>query len=302
MPVAVGVAFKRVARSFYFSTGDLEVREGNRVVVEASTGLSLGHVKIGPHEVLPEDLEASLRPIVRVATDADLDRERQNEERADKAMGTCRRFVADHQLPMKLVSAEYTFDGSQITYYFTAEGRVDFRALVKDVSRAIRCKVMFYQIGERDHAKSLGGVGVCGLTLCCSTFLTEFKSISMKMAKDQNLFLNPVKFSGVCGKLMCCLEYEHEVYKEGRAKLPSIGAPVETPKGQGRCADLNIPREVIGVHLDESDALVWFPAADCTWEVRITTACGSSCGGKVGHCGVARKLFRRDDEEDSAAE
>jgi cell fate regulator YaaT (PSP1 superfamily) len=180
---------------------------------------------------------------------------------------------------MKLIQSEYNFEASQVTIYFAADNRIDFRELVKDVASHLRCKVQLHQVGARDQAKMIGGVGPCGLTLCCSTFLTEFAPISMKMAKDQSLFLNPVKFSGVCGKLMCCLSYEHQNYVESKKRLPEIGALVMTDKGQGRVVDLNIIREEVMVLLRESEAQVIFPAAAV--RVERTEKCPNCHGCEV---------------------
>lgn len=262
MPTCVGVAFKRVAKSYWFDPGDLELGEEERVVVETTRGLELGVVKITPRVVVDEEIQAPLKRVLRRAEAHDLDQERQNRAKAKQALTICVERVKHHELPMKLLSAEYNFDGSQVTVYFSAESRVDFRELVRDVAGTLRCKVQLHQVGARDQAKLIGGVGPCGLTLCCSTFLTEFAPISMKMAKDQSLFLNPVKFSGVCGKLMCCLRYEHETYVEAKKRLPLIGDVVMSPKGQAKVIDLNLLKETAMVQLLESKAELEFPAAE----------------------------------------
>lgn len=276
MPVCVGVAFKRVAKSYWFDPGPLALRETDRVVVETTRGAELGQVKIGPREIREEELQAPLKRVLRLAQDTDLDQERQNRVRARQALTVCQERVAHHRLPMKLLQAEYSFDGTQVTIYFASESRVDFRELVRDVAGQLRCKVQLHQVGARDQAKLIGGIGPCGLTLCCATFLSDFAPISMKMAKDQSLFLNPVKFSGVCGKLMCCLRYEHETYVEAKKRLPQIGEIVMSPKGQAKVMDLNLLKETALVQLMESKAELEFPAAEL--RIEKTTKC-TDCRG-----------------------
>ena len=271
MPLCIGIAFKRVARSYWFDPGDLELNEDDRVVVETTRGMELGLVKITSRQIPDHEIQAPLKHVLRLATDRDLDQERKNREKARQSLLLCAERVRHHELPMKLLQAEYSFDGTQVTVYFAAEARVDFRELVRDVAGQLRCKVQLHQVGARDQAKMIGGVGPCGLTLCCSTFLTEFAPISMKMAKDQSLFLNPVKVSGVCGKLMCCLRYEHETYVEAKKRLPLIGEVVMSPKGQGKVIDLNLLKETAVVQLTESKAELEFPAT----ELRIE---------KIGKC------------------
>jgi cell fate regulator YaaT (PSP1 superfamily) len=290
MPLAVGVAFKRVAKSYWFDPGDLTLQDFDRVIVETARGMEIGTVRVTPREVQESDLQASLKRVVRMADQRDLDQEARNKERAKNAMKICAERVRHHALPMRVLMAEYNFDASQVTVYFSAETRIDFRELVKDVAGQLRCKVQLHQVGARDQAKMIGGVGPCGLTLCCSTFLTEFAPISMKMAKDQSLFLNPVKFSGVCGKLMCCLRYEHENYMEAKQRLPQIGDVVMTPKGQGRVLDLNIIREDVIVLLNENQVQLTFPATEI--KVEKTGRCPSCKGCSVGSL--------RDDYKDSA--
>ncbi len=279
MPRVAGVAFKRVARSYWFDPGELELNDMDRVVVETTRGIEVGTVRVAPREVPTEDLQAPLKRVLRMAGPRDFEQEERNKEEARKAFAICKERVQAHGLPMKLIQSEYNFEATQVTLYFAAENRVDFRDLVKDVAGQLRCKVQLHQVGARDQAKMIGGVGPCGLTLCCSTFLTEFAPISMKMAKDQSLFLNPVKFSGVCGKLMCCLSYEHQNYVETKKGMPEIGALVMTSKGQGRVVDLNIIREEVIVLLRESEAHVSFPAAEVTPE--RTAKCPNCKGCEV---------------------
>ena len=288
MPLCVGVAFKRVAKSYWFDPGDLVLTEGQRVVVETTRGLEIGSVKIGPHQVPAEEMQAALKKVLRTSTEIDHKQERQNRERGKQALTICQERVTHHRLPMKLLQAEYCFDGSQVTVYFASESRVDFRDLVRDVAAQLRCKVQLHQVGARDQAKMIGGVGPCGLTLCCASFLTEFAPISMKMAKDQSLFLNPVKFSGVCGKLMCCLRYEHETYVDAKKRLPQIGEIVMSPEGQAKVIDLNLLKETALIQLLESKAELEFPAAEL--RIEKTSKC-TDCRG----CSV--NTLKEDEEE-----
>jgi cell fate regulator YaaT (PSP1 superfamily) len=281
MPLAVGVAFKRVAKSYWFDPGTLELKEFDRVIVETVRGVEIGTVRITARNAPDSEIQSPLKRVLRLAEPRDLEQEQRNTERAKQARLLCIERVRHHQLPMKVLQAEYTFEGNQVTIYFAAENRVDFRELVKDLAGQLRCKVQLYQVGARDQAKMIGGVGPCGLTLCCSTFLTEFQPISMKMAKDQSLFLNPVKFSGVCGKLMCCLSYEHENYVEAKKRLPQIGDIVRTPRGQARVYELNVIKEEVLVTLLESEVPLTFPASEVTLEK--TGRCGSCRGCSVGH-------------------
>lgn len=295
MPLCVGVAFKRVAKSYWFDPGDLELQEEDRVVVETTRGMELGTVKIGPRQIVPEEIQSPLKRVLRRAGAADLLQERRNREKARQALTICQERVRFHGLPMKLLMAEYSFDGSQVTIYFAAETRVYFRELVRDVAGQLRCKVQLHQVGARDQSKLIGGIGPCGLTLCCSTFLTEFAPISMKMAKDQSLFLNPVKFSGVCGKLMCCLRYEHETYVEAKKRLPQIGEIVMSPKGQGKVIDLNLLKETALVQLLESTAELEFPASEL--RIEKTSKCSDCRGCSVGQLQAdAAEAILPDDE------
>jgi cell fate regulator YaaT (PSP1 superfamily) len=251
MPRVVGISFRKVGKVYFFDPGDLSPREGDFVIAETARGLEFGEVMAEVRDVTEEELVAPLKKIVRLATGEDLEREADNRESEKRAYDICQKKVTEHNLPMKLLDAERSFDGAQITFYFSAENRVDFRDLVKDLSSILNLKVQLHQIGVRDEAKLLGGYGTCGRSLCCATFLSNFEPVSMKMAKDQSLFLNPAKFSGVCGKLMCCLKYEHETYRDSKRWLPSIGAIVETPRGQGKVIDVNIISEMLTVELED---------------------------------------------------
>ncbi|MER3474546.1 MAG: stage 0 sporulation protein [Armatimonadota bacterium] len=293
MPIAVGVAFKRVARSYWFDPAGYELKEWDKVIVETTRGQEMGTVRIPPREVSEEDLQAPLKPILRLATAEDLQQYKQNLYLAKEAISICKAKILKHGLPMKLVHSEYAFDRSQLTFYFVAENRVDFRALVRDLAATFRTRIQLMQIGPRDQAKMMGGIGPCGLTLCCSTFLKELMPISMKMAKDQSLFLNPVKFSGVCGKLMCCLQYEHEMYKEARTRLPRIGEMVQTPQGEGRVNDLNVLKEEVVVEF-ANGILATYSASELQWEQRAK-ACACA-GGSAGETHEEETLMVADEE------
>jgi cell fate regulator YaaT (PSP1 superfamily) len=281
MPNCVGVAFKRVARSYWYDPNGFQLQEQDRVVVETAQGYEIGTVKIGEMSIPETDLSSPLKRVVRLAETDDYAQEHENREMAKSAVRICKEKVKALELEMKVLQAEYTFDGTQVTIYFTAEGRIDFRELVRITASELHCKVMFYQVGARDQAKMLGGIGPCGLTLCCASFLTDFAPVSMKMAKDQSLFLNPVKFSGVCGKLMCCLKYEHDTYVDAKQRLPQIGELVMTPHGQGKVIDLNLLKETALVQISESGAEVEFPAIEL--KIEKTSKC-SDCRG----CEVSR--------------
>lgn len=270
MPRVVGVAFRRCTRAYWFDPGPLEPAEGADVVVETAKGLDIGQVRIAPTDVSEDDLQAPLKRVVRLATKRDLDSVARNRDRAARALQVCGARVRHHRLPMKPLTADFAFDSSQVTVYFSADTRVDFRDLVKDVAGQLRCRVQLLQVGARDQAKMLGGVGACGRELCCSSFMAEFMPVSMRMAKDQSLFLNPAKFSGACGKLMCCLRYEHEVYVAAKRILPPLGAAIDTPSGKGRVVALQMLREQITVQLDDTESTVVVAPQDCIWQARHT--------------------------------
>lgn len=265
MPLVVGVTFRKVGKVYYFDPGDLPLKEGDFVIAETARGVEFGEVVLEPRQVPDEELVAPLKKVVRVASGSDLEREASNRDREKHAFEVCERKIAEHGLPMKLLDAESAFDGSQVTFSFSADGRVDFRDLVKDVAGALRTKVQLHQIGVRDEAKIIGGYGTCGRSLCCATFLSGFDPVSMRMAKDQSLFLNPAKFSGVCGKLMCCLRYEHEFYKEAQRKLPAVGAIIETDRGRAKVLDVNVVSNTLTVET-EDEAQVHIKASEINME------------------------------------
>ncbi|MCU0490843.1 MAG: hypothetical protein MUD01_04615 [Chloroflexaceae bacterium] len=250
--IVVGIRFKDSGKVYYFDPADFDLRIGEHVIVETVRGLELAKVASERRDVPDNEIVGELKPVVRRAVQADFDRMVVLQGRHDEALARCLEKVREHNLPMSLVKAEYSFDGSRLTFYFTAEKRVDFRALVRDLARAFRSRIELRQIGPRDEAKLLGGIGPCGRMLCCATFLPDYARVSIKMAKDQDLPLNPAKISGVCGRLLCCLSYEHEQYVEMRAELPRKGAWVQTPDGPGEVVALNILKQAVTVQLASS--------------------------------------------------
>ncbi len=254
----VGVRFKRVGKIYYFDPQDLPVQKNRFVIVETSRGIEYGEVVIPPKEVGENDVVLPLKKVLRVATEQDREQMEDNRRAAKEAHQICLQKIASHGLDMKLVDVEYTFDRNKIIFYFTAEGRVDFRELVKDLASVFRTRIELRQIGVRDEAKILGGIGPCGRILCCSSFLGDFEPVSIKMAKDQNLSLNPTKISGLCGRLMCCLKYENDQYEEALKELPDLGEQIDTPVGRGRVSGLNILEKLIQVELKEPPRVVEF--------------------------------------------
>ncbi len=239
MPRVVRVSFRPATRPYLFEVGELDLRRGDRVVAPGAHGLELGTVMTDPQEV-PGEEASQLKRIVRKATKGDLRRAEENRAREADALVVAAEKVAEHGLPMKLIRAECTLDGRKMVIHFAAEGRVDFRALVRDLARALHCRVELHQVGVRDEAKLRGGVGPCGRELCCATFLTNFNPVGIKMAKEQDLSLNPQKISGACGRLMCCLAYEYDLYREQKRGLPKLGTRISTPQGEGKVIEINV--------------------------------------------------------------
>jgi cell fate regulator YaaT (PSP1 superfamily) len=233
----VGVRFKKAGKIYYFDPDDIEVQNNDFVIVETARGIEFGHVVVGPKEVTEEEIVTPLKKVLRIALDEDFETHRENKKKAKEALEICEKKVADHNLEMKLVDVEYTFDNNKVIFYFTADGRVDFRELVKDLASIFRTRIELRQIGVRDEAKMIGGVGPCGQVTCCTRFLGEFAPVSIKMAKEQSLSLNPTKISGLCGRLMCCLKYEQDTYEELLEKMPNVGDIVTTPQGRGIVVD-----------------------------------------------------------------
>lgn len=231
MILVVGIRFKKAGKIYYFDPDNIDVEKGQNVVVETSRGVEFGEVVVGPKEIAEEDIVAPLKKVLRIATQEDELQNKQNLEKEKEAFATCLEKIDQHQLDMKLIDVEYTFDNNKVIFYFTADGRVDFRELVKDLAAIFKTRIELRQIGVRDEAKMIGGIGPCGKSLCCATWLGDFEPVSIKMAKEQSLSLNPTKISGICGRLMCCLKYEHEMYQKLREGLPEVGEKVITPDG-----------------------------------------------------------------------
>ena len=263
MSEVIGVRFKEVGKIYYFNPNEEKFDEYDRVIVETARGIECGLVAMPNREIDDVKIVHPLKPVIRRATAEDLKVVEQNKEKEKRAFKICEEKIAKHGLEMKLVDTEYTFDGSKVMFYFTADGRVDFRALVKDLASVFRTRIELRQIGVRDEAKMLGGLGVCGRPFCCSSYLGEFQPVSIKMAKEQGLSLSPVKISGTCGRLMCCLKYEQEAYLDLLKRTPKIGAIVNTPDGKGEVIDVNLITGTLRVRMDR------FPeAAPHTFKVK----------------------------------
>ncbi len=248
MTKVIGVRFRKAGKIYFFSPGKLEIQRGDQVIVETARGVEFGNVVSGPKEVEDGDITQPLKSVIRVATDEDRKTEEKNRKKEREAFDICLEKIHKHGLEMKLIDAEYTFDNNKVLFYFTADGRIDFRELVKDLAAVFRTRIELRQIGVRDETKIRGGIGVCGRELCCHTYLSEFAPVSIKMAKEQNLSLNPSKISGVCGRLMCCLTNEEETYEELNSHLPSVGDYVTTPEGlKGEVSSLSVLRQQVKV-------------------------------------------------------
>ena len=244
----IGVRFRTAGKIYFFSPGGLELKAGDKVIVETARGVEFGSGVTGIKEVPDDQISQPLKPVIRIATQDDVRREAKNREKEKEAFKICQEKIRKHGLEMKLIDAEYTFDNNKVLFYFTADGRIDFRELVKDLASVFRTRIELRQIGVRDETKIRGGIGICGRPLCCHTYLTEFAPVSIKMAKEQNLSLNPTKISGVCGRLMCCLTNEEETYEELNSHLPSIGDYVTTPeKLKGEVQSVNVLRQTVKV-------------------------------------------------------
>ena len=252
MAKVIGVRFKNLGKVYYFDPENHEIKIGDHVIVETARGVECGEVAMPNREIADDHIVQPLRLIIRVATDADMDKLAENCRREIDAFSICQKKIAAHGLEMKLVDVEYTFDNSKILFYFTADGRVDFRELVKDLAGVFRTRIELRQIGVRDEAKMLGGLGLCGRPFCCSQFLAGFQPVSIKMAKEQGLSLNPVKISGTCGRLMCCLKYEQEAYQDLQRNTPPQGSYVSTPEGKGIVVGVGLLTGVLQVHLDSA--------------------------------------------------
>jgi cell fate regulator YaaT (PSP1 superfamily) len=253
LTVIVGVGFKKGGKVVYYDPDRLSLRSGDEVIVPTSKGVEYGTVVSPPCEIPDTSVPEDLKKVVRRATDRDRQQRERNEARRDRAYRKCQELITKHELPMKLIDIDYVFDGSSITFYFTAEGRVDFRALVRDLASALKTRIELRQIGVRDEAKMIGGLGPCGRTLCCALFLSEFHPISIRMAKEQHLPLNPAKISGVCGRLMCCLRYEQDVYRRFLHRVPGVGEVISTERGEARVIGHDVLDEKVILELEDGD-------------------------------------------------
>ncbi len=253
MTEIISVRFKPGGKQYYFDPQGQTVKAGEGVILETSRGLEYGECSAGNHMVADEAVVQPLRTLVRIATDKDKEIVEQNRAKEESAFKICQKKIAEHELDMKLVDVEYSFEGNKVLFFFTSEGRVDFRALVKDLAATLHARIELRQIGVRDEAKMLGGLGICGKPFCCSQFLNEFQPVSIKMAKTQNLSLNPTKISGTCGRLMCCLKYEQDAYEDAVKRCPKQESFVETPDGVGTVTNVNLLREQVKVNIEDSN-------------------------------------------------
>ncbi len=276
----VGIRFRPAGRIYHFDPQGQAYATGQYVIVETIRGIEAGRVVIAPKKLPEKELSDPLKPVLRLATEDELRLMLSFKAKEKDALVQCARHVEQHKLPMKLVEAEYAFDGSRLTFYFTADERVDFRALVRDLASTFRTRIELRQIGARDQAKLQGGVGVCGKTLCCSSWITDFGVVSIKMAKEQDLPLNPAKISGVCGRLLCCLAYENDTYAQARQTMPPVGSFMDTPGGSGKVVSINVPRSSVEVML-ENGTIIQVPLAQS-----MERGVGGSSGG-CGTCSVS---------------
>ena len=286
----VGVRFRSAGKVYYFDPGDIELFDGDKVIVETVRGLECGEVVGEPRLVPGEEVAQPLKKVIRKATPEDESVVEENREKERRAFKIGLERIAAHGLPMKLVDVEYTFDGSKIIFFFTADGRVDFRELVKDLASVFRTRIELRQIGVRDEAKMVGGLGPCGRSLCCATFLRDFEPVSIRMAKDQNLSLNPAKISGICGRLMCCLKYEHEVYKDLRQALPPVGSEIDTEVGRGKITELDVLKGIASVKMEDGKTVrVDVREQDGSSRYRVVTSRWSGPCGPCIPCGITEK-------------
>ena len=254
MTKVIGVRFRQAGKVYFFAPGKLHIKKGDKVIVETARGVEFGSVVAGPKEIPDEEIMQPLKSVIRIATEEDKRNEEKNREKEKEAYNICLEKIRAHNLDMKLINAEYTFDNNKVLFYFTADGRIDFRELVKDLAAVFRTRIELRQIGVRDETKLKGGIGICGRPLCCHTYLSEFAPVSIKMAKEQNLSLNPTKISGVCGRLMCCLTNEEETYEELNSRLPAIGDYVTTRDShKGEVQSVSVLRQLVKVVVTMDD-------------------------------------------------
>ena len=280
--IVVGIRFRPAGRIYYFDPQDQTFTNGQYAIVETARGVEAGRVVIASKKVAESDLSDPLKPVLHLATEDELRTMLSFKSKEKEALTRCHERVLQHNLPMKLVEAEYNFDGSRLTFYFTADERVDFRALVRDLAATFRTRIELRQIGARDQAKLQGGIGPCGKTLCCSSWITDFGIVSIKMAKEQGLPLNPTKISGVCGRLMCCLSYENDNYIQAKQQMPQIGTMFDTPSGTGKVVGVNVPQDSVEVML-ESGVTIHVPLNTQEQQNSGGSCCSTKKGG--GGCG-----------------
>ena len=271
MTKIIGVRFRTAGKVYYFDPKNMEIKRGQHVIVETARGTEYGLVVVGTREISKEEVVQPLKPVLRVATVEDDEHAKRNREKEREAMAICHQKILKHNLDMKLIDAEYTFDNNKLLFYFTADGRIDFRELVKDLAVIFKMRIELRQIGVRDETKILGGVGICGRPLCCHTYLSEFAPVSIKMAKEQNLSLNPTKISGVCGRLMCCLKNEEDTYEYLNSRLPEIGDTVTLPDGgKGEVHSMNVLRQTVKVliEVDDGKEMNEYPVSELKFKPR----------------------------------
>ena len=256
MQEIIGVKFKKVGKIYFFDPNGLKFNKGDNAIVETARGIELGEVAVANRMINEDKIISSLKKAIRVATPEDNKVFKENEKKAQDAFKVCEEKIAKHNLEMKLIDVEYTFDSSKLLFYFTADTRIDFRELVKDLAAIYKTRIELRQIGVRDEVKMLGGYGMCGRELCCVNHLTDLNPVSIKMAKEQGLSLNPTKISGSCGRLMCCLKHEQDVYEEKLSRLPNVGAIVNTPDGKGTVEDIQVLKEILTVRVEKDDTAI----------------------------------------------
>lgn len=288
----VGVRFKNAGKIYYFDPVDFEIEKNIDVVVETARGLEYGKIVVGPKEIEEEKLISPLKPIIRIATEEDKAIYRENKEKAKETFEICQQKIKEHGLTMFLIDCEYTFDRNKLIFYFTAEGRIDFRELVKDLASIFKTRIELRQIGVRDEAKSIGGLGTCGRKLCCSSWLGDFQPVSIKMAKDQSLSLNPTKISGICGRLFCCLKYEHDVYVEAIEKMPVVGSVVKVENQKGKVIEINPLLEQMKIEFN--DKTIKTCLREEVKVLHVPKKCENGCcgGGKCNHDGIDSETLK----------
>lgn len=283
MKKIIGVRFKKPGKIYFFDPGNLEINKNDNVIVETTMGEEIGIVVIPKREIKEEKLTTPLKKVIRVANKNDLDSLEKYKKKEPEALKICKEKIKKYKLDMNLIDVEYKFDGSKILFYFTADGRIDFRELVKDLASVFRTRIELRQIGVRDEAKSIGGLGTCGRKLCCSSWLGDFQPVSIKMAKDQSLSLNPTKISGICGRLFCCLKYEHDVYVEAIEKMPVVGSVVKVENQKGKVIEINPLLEQIKIEFN--DKTIKTCLAEEVKVLHVPKKCENGCcgGGKCKH-------------------